>query len=80
MLEEKWPVLVRHEKAAEWLQTWSDLVRAARTIDAYGRGLAEYLLMCEREQIESDSTRMPSRRSKPSTCTSAKCGRSKSRL
>jgi integrase/recombinase XerD len=52
MLLEKWPVLVRHEKAAEWLQSWSDLGRAARTIDAYGRGLAEYLLMCEREQIE----------------------------
>jgi integrase/recombinase XerD len=52
MFEEKWPVLVRHEKAAEWLQSWSDLGRAARTIDAYGRGLAEYLLLCEREGIE----------------------------
>lgn len=52
MFEEKWPVLVRHEKAAEWLQAWSDLGRAARTIDAYGRGLAEYLMVCEREGIE----------------------------
>ena len=52
MFEEKWPVLVRHEKAAEWLQAWSDLGRATHTIDAYGRSLAEYLLLCEREGIE----------------------------
>ena len=39
----KWPVLVRHERAAEWLQVWTDLGRAPRTIDAYARGLAEYL-------------------------------------
>lgn len=52
MFEEKWPVLVRHERAAEWLQIWSDLGRAARTIDAYGRGLAEFLELCEREGLE----------------------------
>ena len=52
MFEEKWPVLVRHERAAEWLQIWSDLGRAARTIDAYGRGLAEFLEVCEREGVE----------------------------
>src|SRR5256885_16921244 len=45
--EEKWPVLVRHERAAEWLQVWTDLGRAARTIDAYARGLAEFLEVCE---------------------------------
>lgn len=50
--DEKWPVLSRHEKAAEWLQVWSDLGRAARTIDAYGRGLSEFLLVCEREGID----------------------------
>ena len=50
--EEKWPVLVRHVKAAEWLQIWSDLGRFARTIDAYGRGLAQFLEVCEREGIE----------------------------
>jgi len=43
---EKWPVLGRCERAAEWLPICSDLVRASRTIDAYGRGLAEYLQFC----------------------------------
>lgn len=51
MLTEKWPVLGRHEQAAAWLTVWTDLGRAPRTIDAYGRGLAEYLLMCEREGV-----------------------------
>jgi hypothetical protein len=37
----KWPVLGRHQRAAEWLSIWADLGRAPRTIDAYARGLAE---------------------------------------
>src|SRR4029077_835990 len=49
---EKWPVLGRCERAAEWLQIWSALVRAPRTLDAYGRGLAEYLQACERDGID----------------------------
>lgn len=32
---------------------WEDLGRAPRTIDAYARGLAEYLQVCEREGVES---------------------------
>jgi site-specific recombinase XerD len=52
LLREKWPVLGRHEQAAVWLQIWTDLGRAPRTIDAYARGLAEYLLMCEREDVD----------------------------
>ena len=52
VLEEKWPVLGRHERAAEWLQVWTNLGRAPRTIDAYARGLAEYLLVCEREGVD----------------------------
>ncbi|XVQ11121.1 tyrosine-type recombinase/integrase [Spirillospora sp. CA-255316] len=36
----------------EWLRIWVDLGRAPRTIDAYGRGLAEYLEVCEREGID----------------------------
>ena len=52
VLEEKWPVLGRHEQAAGWLQVWTDLGRAPRTIDAYARGLAEYLEMCERENVD----------------------------
>jgi integrase/recombinase XerD len=42
-------VLSRHERAAEWLRVWADLGRAPRTIDAYARGLAEYLQVCERD-------------------------------
>jgi hypothetical protein len=48
----KWPVLGRHERAAEWLRIWTDMGRAPRTIDAYARGLAEYLQVCEREGID----------------------------
>jgi site-specific recombinase XerD len=51
VLEEKWPVLGRHEQAVGWLRTWVDLGRAPRTIDAYARGLAEYLEMCDRDGI-----------------------------
>lgn len=51
-LTEKWTVFGRHERAAGWLQIWTDLGRAPRTIDAYARGLAEYLLMCEREDVD----------------------------
>ena len=42
----------RHERAAEWLRIWADLGRAPRTIDAYARGLAEYLQVCEREGVD----------------------------
>src|SRR6266566_3332377 len=52
VLTEKWPVLGRHEQAAVWLGIWTDLGRAPRTIDAYARGLSEYLLVCEREGID----------------------------
>jgi site-specific recombinase XerD len=52
VLEEKWPVLGRHERAAGWLRIWADLGRAPRTIDAYARGLAEYLEVCEREGVD----------------------------
>ncbi|MFJ8437157.1 tyrosine-type recombinase/integrase [Kitasatospora sp. NPDC094019] len=52
VLEEKWPVLGRHARAAEWLRVWTDLGRAPRTIDAYARGLAEYLTVCERDGVD----------------------------
>jgi integrase/recombinase XerD len=47
-----WPALARCERAAEWLQIWADLGRAPRTIDAYARGLGEYLEACERDGID----------------------------
>jgi integrase/recombinase XerD len=49
---DKWPVLGRHERAVEWLSIWADLGRAPRTIDAYARGLAEYLEGCERNGVD----------------------------
>jgi len=52
VLEEKRPILARHEQAARWLRMWADLGRAPRTIDAYGFGLAEYLEVCEREGVD----------------------------
>ena len=52
VLEEKWPVLGRHERAAVWLHVWADLGRAPRTMDAYARGLAEYLEMRERVGVD----------------------------
>jgi integrase/recombinase XerD len=51
-LEDKWPVLGRHERAAGWLRVWTDLGRAPRTIDAYARGLAEFLQVCEHNDID----------------------------
>ena len=45
-------MLGRHVQAAGWLPVWTDLGRAPRTIDAYARGLAEYLEMCEREGVD----------------------------
>lgn len=45
-------MLARHERAAEWLGIWADLGRAPRTIDAYARGLAEYLELCEHDGVD----------------------------
>ncbi len=52
MLTEKWPALGRREQAETWLTIWTDLGRAPRTIDAYARGLAEQLVMREREDVD----------------------------
>lgn len=51
-VEQRWPVLGRHERAAEWLGVWADLGRAPRTIDAYSRALAEFLLSCEAAGVD----------------------------
>jgi len=51
-VEQRWPVLAGHEQAAQWLQIWSDLGRAPRTIEAYGRGLSEYVQVCDREGVD----------------------------
>jgi site-specific recombinase XerD len=44
--------LARHPHAVAWLQVWADMGRAPRTIDAYARGLAEYLCSCERAGVD----------------------------
>ena len=45
-------MLGRHDRAAEWLRIWTNLGRSPRTIDAYARGLAEYLQVCEWEGLD----------------------------
>lgn len=45
-------MLGRHELAGLWLRIWVDLGRAPRTIDAYARGLAQFLEMCERLRVD----------------------------
>jgi integrase/recombinase XerD len=52
VLVDRWPILARHGGAAEWLRMRADAGLAPRMIDAYGRGLAEYLEMCERAGVD----------------------------
>ncbi len=51
-VEQRWPVLAGHPQAATWLRMRVNLGLAPRTVDAYGRGLAEYLAMCDREAVD----------------------------
>jgi site-specific recombinase XerD len=45
-LEERWPVLATVPPALAWLSMRADLGIAPRTLDAYARGLSEYLAFC----------------------------------
>jgi integrase/recombinase XerD len=49
---ERWPAVARHPMAAVWLKLQVQLGLAPRTIDAYGRALADYLTVCERDGID----------------------------
>src|SRR5260370_12047728 len=49
---ERWPAVARHPIAAAWLKLQVQLGLAPRTIDAYGRALADYLTVCERDCID----------------------------
>jgi integrase/recombinase XerD len=51
-LTDRWPQLARCPEAAAWLQVQADLGLAPRTIDAYARGLTDYLRVCERDGID----------------------------
>ncbi|KAF2405909.1 Site-specific recombinase XerD [Pseudomonas antarctica] len=48
-------VLHRYPSVEEWLQLLGNLGRAPATLDAYGRGLAHYLLYCEAVGLEAES-------------------------
>ncbi|WP_202501643.1 hypothetical protein [Streptomyces sp. SID5785] len=52
VLTEKWPVLGQHGQNAAWLTVWTDLsdVHRAGSPPTAG-GLAEYLLVCDREDV-----------------------------
>ncbi|RMU76805.1 Integrase/recombinase XerC [Pseudomonas syringae pv. apii] len=48
-------VLHRYLSVQEWLTLLDNLGRAPATLDAYGRGLAHYLLHCEASGLEAES-------------------------
>jgi site-specific recombinase XerD len=48
----RWPMLARCPEALEWLRVQADLGLASRTLDAYSRGLVDYLTVCAREGID----------------------------
>lgn len=47
----RWPMLVQCPEALEWLRVQADLGLATRTLEAYARGLADYLAVCLREGL-----------------------------
>jgi site-specific recombinase XerD len=51
-LEERWPALATFTEATDWLRVQADLGLSPRTIDAYARGLTDYVGVCAREGIE----------------------------
>ena len=55
-LEDKWPCSSDMIRGG-WLRVWTDLGRAPRTIDAYARGLAEFLQVCEHNDIDPTGTK-----------------------
>ena len=48
----RWPTLARCPAALEWVRVQADLGLAPRTLEAYARGLADYLTVCVREEID----------------------------
>ncbi len=49
LLTARWSALSSCPEAVAWLQVQADLGLAPRTIEAYARGLADYLGVCQRE-------------------------------
>jgi integrase/recombinase XerD len=48
----RWPTLAGCSEALEWLRVQADLGLARGTLEAYARGLADYLAVCGRERID----------------------------
>jgi len=51
-LQQRWPALATTLQATAWLQLRANLGLAERTIDAYARGLSEYLEFCKATSID----------------------------
>jgi integrase/recombinase XerD len=51
-LADRWPVVAACSDALNWLQLQDDLGLAPRTIEAYARGLTDYLVVCARDGID----------------------------
>lgn len=51
-LQDRWPIVAAHPAAMAWLSIRADLGLAARTIDAYARGLSDYLRFCAQSAID----------------------------
>src|SRR5262249_16861300 len=49
---DRWPAIAQQPEAIEWLRVQTHLGLSPRTIEAYSRGLADYLAVCIREGIE----------------------------
>jgi len=48
----RWPALAHCPEALQWLRVQADLGLPPRTLEAYSRGLADYLAVCAREEID----------------------------
>jgi integrase/recombinase XerD len=49
----RWPALAECEDAIGWLSMLADLGRSARTVDAYGRALADFFGFCDRVGLDA---------------------------
>jgi site-specific recombinase XerD len=52
LVARRWPTLAGCSEALEWLRVQADLGLARGTLEAYARGLADYLAVCGRERID----------------------------
>src|SRR5881397_2993978 len=48
----RWPRLAGLPLAVEWLEMLGDLGRSPRTVEAYARGVVDYLGFCDRAAVD----------------------------